>query len=129
MWGMISDSPSVAVSLSFTVDGIEVYNMNAKANRQVLLQLTPKDNKGNVCGLDAAAAPAWSVDDATKGTVAVVAGTYGTQALFTPAGLLGACNVLVSVPAVNAEPLLQAQFPLVIVPGDAASIVITGAEQ
>jgi hypothetical protein len=118
-----------AVRLVFIYRRKEVLQMNIRANHTVILQVAPKDSKGNTTSLDSAAVPAWLVDDATKGSVAVVPNSLGLQAVFTPTGALGACNVIVRVPAVNAEPDLQQQLALTVVPGDVASLLLVGAEQ
>ena len=101
--------------------------MQIKDTQTLAISISTEDAKGNPAALDSAAVPAWTLDDATFGDIAV--GSGGLSAVFTPNGKLGACNVQCSIPAVNDEPAMVGTLPVTVVASAASQIVLTGTAQ
>lgn len=110
--------------------GEKVQKMNVQDSGQIVqLLLQGEDAAENPAPLDAAAAPVFSLDDPSMGSIVPAAADGSAPAFFQPSGKLGPVNVSVSIPAVNAEPALASVSPLNIqvVAGAAVSVSLSGA--
>lgn len=125
----ITPPPAARIVFQTMVNGIlsEVTHMQIMDNQSLKVSITGQDVKGNPAPLDPAAAPVWALDDASFGTV--VPAADGMSAVVSLSGKLGAFNVQVSIPAVNAEPALTGALPVTVVASAATQIQLSGVAQ
>lgn len=94
--------------------------MNIQDSGQVLtFAISGADAAGNPAPLDPQSAPVFSLDNTAMGTISGM--------VFTPSGVLGVCNIDVSIPAMNAQPALAGSLAVSVVAGSAVSISVSGS--
>lgn len=96
--------------------------MVLKVSQKLPLSIAIVDKGGNPAKVDGA--PAWSLTDPSLGALAVA--EDGMSAELTPSGVIGACQIQVSVDADLGEGVkpLIGELPVEFVAGDAATVSI-----
>ncbi len=103
-----------------------VTSMDLKVNKVLPVSIKIADKYGNAAAVDGA--PAWSVTDASLGSV--VAAEDGLSAVFTPAGPVGALKLQVSADADLGEGVksIAGELDINLLAGDAETVVVIGGE-
>ncbi len=117
--------PLPAVSVSITVKGEEVTQMQIKDTDVLDVSFAAKDAKGNPTSLAEGAAPSWDVSDASLATIEPAAD--GMSAKVTPVGPLGSFQVQLAIPAVDGEGALSGSLDVEVTASAATEVALSGA--